>query len=106
MITFKRGDSFDFTGVLRVNAAIQDLTGFQVQCALRLDNSVRSLVQALTVSIIDAPTAVLNIASTPLDTIKWPIGQALIDIRVVMPDGYVVSSSTVPLTIIESIAHV
>lgn len=104
-ITHKAGDSFDYTGVIKVNAAAQDMTGWTIRAQIRMTNAVRTLMPGLTAVFIDPLNAVANLSATAEATSTWPIGKALLDIQLKDPTGFTVSSDTVTVTIVEDVTR-
>lgn len=104
MLNHKRGDTFDVSGVVTVEAGSTDMSLWTPKAQLRLSNPTRTLIQELTCEFLSPTEGLLNIRATATQTEKWPLGLALIDLRFVQGD-VVVSSPTFQLTIIEDITH-
>lgn len=111
MLTLKRGDTLDLTGQIKTDhndglgLLVRDMTGWTVMSQLRVSNATFSLVGEITCVWIDPVNAVLNLHAAAISTAAYPIGNLLIDIKFTDPTGFIVSTQTETIVIVESITH-
>ena len=102
---FKKGDTFDFTGLVDVSDyqgnPISDLTGWTGRSQIR--TVTQELVADLTFSWTDITNQVCRIRSTE-STANWPDGSVYIDIEYTSPDNppVIVSTSTGEFSVVDS----
>lgn len=98
---FRRGTTFSMAGPLeyRVNGSrVVDLTGY-TGAALLLDAKSLEEIGTLTFDWSDATTSTCLITASATETADWPLGRALVDIKLTTPDGVVVGPKLAPLVI-------
>jgi hypothetical protein len=101
----KRGASFLFAGVVKMNGAVQDITGWSFRSEIRRAASggvAGDLIALLPVTILNAATAQIQLGSNA-STGSWPLGAAVIDMRAESPGGTVVISKTARVDIVYSV---
>lgn len=103
---FKRGDTFRLAGRAKVNGAIEDMDGWNIQAQVREHRPAGpgELIATLSGSWINAAEGTLQVAHN--DTANWALGDALIDIRLTSPGGDKVTTSTVRFRIEEAVTRV
>ncbi|MGH8431019.1 MAG: hypothetical protein ACREUF_11520 [Solimonas sp.] len=104
MTDFKRGDTWEFTGPLDftpTNPA--NLTGWTIKSQGRKDDG--TLVQEFQVEITDSVNRVIRHYAPATSTMVWPIGQMLIDVECIDPDGRVISTRTTKVQIVVDITR-
>jgi len=94
----KRGDTFDYSGVLRNGGQVEDFTGWTLAAEIRQQSSL-TLVATLQATWVDAETGLLRLRAT--NTTSWRPGRAVMDVQFTTPTGDIVSSPTVPLVIVQ-----
>ena len=103
MITFKRGDTFRFLVDLydQVAAAPVDLTGATAVCKMR---SARegTLIGTLSATVAPSPAGVLELLASSAQTAAWALGDALLDVRVTLASGDVITTPNAPFRIEEA----
>jgi hypothetical protein len=103
-IEHKRGDTFDFSGPITVTqdgVPVPDLTGWQGFSQLR--DTAGRLISDLSFQWLDASTSLCRLSDAT--TLSWPVGPAVIDIRLISPSGDVVSTATVNVSIIKQVTQ-
>jgi hypothetical protein len=98
---FQRGDTFALSGVVNVNGAVEDMTGWTIAAEVRVRTStgaVGDLISTLTASWSNPVTATLLLTDT--STSSWALGEAYIDVRLTSP-GSVRTTTTKQRFIIE-----
>ena len=103
--TFKRGDTFDFSGVIDVKHKGQlgpDLTGWTGKCQLRKQSG--ELIADLVFTWIDATQRICNIKHNG-STAGWAICVAQMDIEMTSPDGHIVSTKTTEINISKDVTR-
>lgn len=107
---FKRGASFLFAGVIKLNGSVQDMTGWTLRCHLRkvVKTSTGESIGAL-IATIPAAWADATIGSVTLgdnsDTSSWPLTDAAIDIEATSPGGTKTITDTTKIEIVERITQ-
>lgn len=89
---YKRGTSFDFTGVVKDDATgrVKDITGWTVEAQLRKEvgGAAADLIATLAGSVEDGPAGVYRVrAATIAETKGWALGEAVFDIVFVTTAG-------------------
>lgn len=100
MNTHRRGTTFSLYGTLAFTdsgAAVTDLTGYTGAARLLTPGTYRTIA-TLTFTWTDATTAAATI--TALTTAAWPLGDALLDLRLTTPDGETVAADYATIRII------
>ena len=98
---FRRGTTFSMAGPLeyRENGVrIVDLTGYTGTSTL-LDAKSLDEIATLTFAWSDATTSTCLITATATETAEWPLGRALVDIKLTTPTSVVVGPKLAPLVI-------
>jgi hypothetical protein len=98
---FKRGATFCLSGSVKNNGQVLDITGYTIQSKIKSKCS-GAVFCTLGCSVIDASTGQISLSS-PNDTDDWPIGIALMDVRVRTPAGQVIMSHTQEINIIDNV---
>lgn len=101
-ITHKRGDTFEHT--LRVLQAAggqgADMAGWAIAAEARQPQNA-ALVQAFTCEWIDANVGLHKVTAPSEDTQGWPIERIEFDIQFTSADGFVMSSETIAIDVLE-----
>lgn len=89
---YKRGTSFDFSGIVRDDATgkAKDITGWTVEAQLRHEvaGAAGELIATLVGTVEDGPTGAYRVkAATISETKAWPITEAVFDIVFVTTAG-------------------
>ena len=103
--TFKRGDTFEFTGAVDVKhqgQLVPDLTGWVGKSQLRKQNGL--LIADLMFTWIDATQRICNIKHNG-STADWAICVAQMDIEMTSPDGHIVSTQTTEINIAKDVTR-
>ena len=99
----KQGDTFDYLTNIPATFADGYFVGWQVNAQIRAATS-GTLIASLDVPwVVPATTRTLRLYK--LGTSGWPVGQAEFDIQFTRPDGYVMSTRTVSLTIVKDVTQ-
>lgn len=100
-LKFKRGGSFIFTGPILINNAVSDKTGWLISAAIaqRVSNGtteggVGALITVLPATWLNPVLAMAQIGDIAVNTYGWPIGPAVIDIKLTTPAGVVILTDT------------
>lgn len=102
--TFKRGDTFEFSGVIDVKhqgQLVPDLTGWTGKCQLRKQSG--ELIADLVFTWI-AAQRICNIKHNG-STADWAICVAQMDIEMTSPDGHIVSTQTTEINIAKDVTR-
>lgn len=102
----KRGDTFDRSGTIAITqngVAALDLTGWTGASQMR--GARNTLIVNFKFEWINAALRLARI-SAPEGTSTWPVGDWPMDIQMTSPDGVVVSTATVLLTVIADVTSV
>lgn len=101
---FKPGDTFDYSGQIKVNGVVTDLTGWTA--VLNIDSAATNALGATQLSgntVVDVAgtwvDATLGIVRfTVADTTAWPVGNPLLlDLTLTSPTGAITTSGTIRL---------
>lgn len=103
-LIFKRGQTFNFAGQMKNAGTPYPLAGSVLSADLRSVSGF-SLVQHLSVQILDAPTGRVRIFASPTDTAQWKVAPHLIDLRLQDPAGNVVLSRTHEIIIVDRVTQ-
>lgn len=103
MTQHKRGATFDYSGQIKNNGVVQDMTGWTPTCELKRTDGDLTLVQALSAAWLDATLGQIRISATALQTEVWPLETLQFDIRLEDGAGNVVYSDTQTLDVVERI---
>jgi hypothetical protein len=103
--TIKRGNDFYIQGPVMVNGVLTDLTGWSARSQIRSCDPLNTLLQELTVSIVDGPAALVRLQATNVQTRSWALGPAELDIELTDPANVHVSTPTLYLTIAAGVTH-
>ncbi|MDR5839329.1 hypothetical protein [Caballeronia sp. LZ034LL] len=104
MRTFKRGQTFSWAGTVKNGADPLPLGDWQVAADLRSAIGF-SLVQHLSVTVLDAATGKIRLSALPAETVKWPVSEVYLDIKMTDAGGNVVSSPTQCFAVIERVTQ-
>ena len=102
----KRGDTFEFSGVIDVKhqgQIVPDLTGWTGKSQLRKQSG--ELIADLVFAWIDAAQRICNLKHNG-STADWPICVAQMDIEMTSPDGHIVSTQTTEINIAKDVTRV
>ena len=104
-ITFKRGDTFSMTGVVKVAGVVQDMTGWTIKSQIRKRKVTEAsgLISELVCAWVSPELGALIISDAT--TSDWPACDAEIDIRVTSPTGDKTTTSTAQITIAEAVTR-
>jgi len=102
-ITHKRGDTFELSCTLENQGVAVDITNFTITSQLRLSDD--TLLQALTVTVIDAAAGAFKLGATAAETEGWGIASYECDIEFVEGSGEVNSSQTFVVSVIKDITR-
>jgi len=112
VMKFKRGSSFMFAGALPINGAIIDMTGWGIECEIRqqtsngtADGGVGFAIAELPAIWLDPVLAVCQIGDLSVVTYGWPVGPAVIDIKLTTPAGAVVISDSEEIMIVDRVTR-
>jgi hypothetical protein len=100
MNTHRRGTTFSLYGTLSFTdsgTAVTNLTGYTGTARLLTPGTYRTIA-TLTFAWTDATTAAASI--TTLTTAGWPLGDALLDLRLTTPTGETVAADYATIRII------
>lgn len=100
MLIFKRGDTFRFVMDVydEVTDAPANLIGATATSKLRTKNT-QEVIATLTATIPAAPAGVVDLFKAAADTVSWTIGEAVLDVRITLASGDIVTTSTASLAI-------
>jgi hypothetical protein len=110
MLKFKRGASFLFSGVVKLNGTVQDMTGWTLECDIKVliksnsGDTIGNLIKHLPISWSNAASATVTLGDDS-DTSAWPIGYAVVDIKATSPGGTKVLSQTETVQIMERVTQ-
>ena len=102
---FKRGDTFEFSGVVDVKhqgQLVPDLTGWTGKCQLRKQSG--ELIADLVFTCIDATQRICNIKHNG-SAADWAICVAQMDIEMTSPDNHIVSTQTTEINIAKDVTR-
>ena len=102
-ITHKRGDTLEWVVTLTQDGAAVDITGWTITSQVRQDDT---LIQSLTVTVVDAANGNFNLSATAAETAAWALGTHSVDIEFINLDSFVVSSQTFTLQLVKDITYV
>ncbi len=101
----KRGDTFELAGTIEVQEygeLVADMTGWTGTSQMR--DSDGAVVADLIFEWLD-PVARVAVLKADGSTKDWPLGHVEIDIEFTSPDGYVVSTNTIGITITRDVTR-
>ena len=101
----KRGDTFEFSGVIDVKhqgQPVPDLTGWVGKSQLRKQSG--ELIADLVFAWIDAAQRIFNIKHNG-STADWAVCLAQMDIEMTSPDGHIVSTQTTEINIVKDVTR-
>lgn len=99
MYTFKRGDTFHLFGPLKINGAVVDITGVPLRCQVRALDPLNTLIASPTGTVLDGPTAEIDVYSDESLTAAWQTGWAILDVEATI-DGDVTSAPPLKFLIV------
>lgn len=102
-ITHKRGDSLDLLAAIPAQFAEGFFAGWTVSAQLRFA-STDALVATLTAEWADSATT-RTLRLRCIDTSQWPVGRNDFDVRLVRPDGYTTSTSTMTIFVVKDVTR-
>lgn len=100
----KRGDTFELAvkvSAIDENDQVYDLTGYTLSSKVR--DPKGGLITTLDCSWIDAVHGLASVRAA--STAGWPLTYASMDIRLIAPDGFTITSDSVSFEIRESISR-
>lgn len=114
MVRFKRRASFLFTGQMTMDGTVQDMTGWTMLSQLR--RAVKSstvqgeyepgqLISDIPCQWINPVLATYQVGSGALDTESWPLGLAMIDLKLTSPIGTTVITMSDLIMVIEAVTQ-
>lgn len=101
----KRGDTFELAvkvSAIDENDQVYDLTGYTLVSKVR--DPKGGLIASLDCSWIDATQGLASARATA-GTAGWPLTYASMDIRLIAPDGFAITSDSISFEIRESISR-
>jgi hypothetical protein len=100
-VSFKRGQTFSFSGSITNNGAAWPIDGYTLEADIRNQTNFE-FVQSLTCTILDAATGKISISAIPTDTIKWLVMPHLMDVRLTDTAGNVLISNTIEIDVLDA----
>lgn len=104
MVTFKRGQTFDFSGQITNDSKPYPITGYTLTSDLRRQTGFE-FVQHMVCSILDPQTGMIRIYAPATDTAKWLAMPHLLDIRLVDGAGNVLVSNTEEIDVQDTVTQ-
>ena len=90
MVRFKRGASFRYAGIAKINGVVQDMTGWTLECQIRQytmsTRTIGALIATLPAGFLNPVTATIFVGDNS-STVAWPLGAAVIDLVYTAPGG-------------------
>ena len=102
----KRGDTFNYVAAIPLNKPDGYFAEFEPTCQIRRKNG--SIMATVATSWVDpVTTRLIQLKCDASVTELWPIGEAKLDIQLTrVSDGYVQSTTTVEVEVVEDITRV
>ena len=102
-ITTKRGDTFELSGTLENQGNAVDITDFTITSQIRAADD--TLLQALTVTILDASAGAFTLSATPAQTETWSVQNYECDIEFIDGTSEVNSTETFTISVLKDITR-
>lgn len=104
MVTFKRGQTFDFSGQITNKGAPYPIAGYTLAADLRRQTNF-TFVQHMVCSILDPATGMIRIYAPASDSKLWLAMPHLLDIRLTDGAGNVLISNTEEIDVLDTITQ-
>jgi len=101
-ITHKQGDTLDWVVTLTEGGAAVDITSWTIRAHIRNSDT---LIDALTVTVIDAANGQIRLSATPAETDLYSAGTHECDIEFTDASSNVFSTETFAVVVVEDISH-
>jgi hypothetical protein len=102
LLTFKIGDTFQYSGAVSSWPGLTDLTGFTLLAELRKESD-GALIATVVGSVLDGPNRIIQLLVTNTDT--WLPGIADLDVVFRSPSGDEYTTQTVKIQLIKRITQ-
>lgn len=104
MVTFKRGQTFDFSGQITNKGEPYKINGYTLEADIRRQTNFE-FVQHMICSILDQATGMVRIFAPSLDTKLWLAMPHLLDIRLTDGAGNVLISNTEEIDVLDTVTQ-